>query len=306
MQYWKERTGLPQKDFIAWLGVARSKFFNWKDRYGRANEHNGQVPRDWWLQPDEQQAIIDFAREYPLEGYRRLTFMMIDADVVAVSPATVYRVLSQAGLMGRRTGKPSKKGTGFAQPSKPHSQWHVDVSYVNISGTFYCLCSVLDGYSRFIVHHEIREQMKEADVETILQRAREKVPDARPRLITDNGSQFLAKDFKEFIRIAGMTHTRTSPYDPQSNGKIERWHGTLKSECIRPGSPLTLADAQRIVGRYVEHYNTVRLHSSLGYIAPADMLAGRSQAIHTERDHKLEAAHEARRLKRQQQRKEVA
>lgn len=127
-----------------------------------------------------------------------------------------------------------------------------------------------------------------------------------PRVITDIGPQFLAKDFKEFIRITGMTHTRTSSYYPQSNGKIERWHGTLKSECIRPGTPLTLADAQRIVGRYVEQYNTVRLHSSLGYIAPADMLAGRSQAIHTARDHKLEEAREARRLKRQTQRKDVA
>ena len=92
---------------------------------------------------------------------------------------------------------------------------------------------VLDGCSRFIVHWEIREQMQELDVETILQRAREKFPGEHPRIITDNGPQFIAKDFKEFIRIAGMTRVKTSPYYPQANGKMERWYKTLKGDCIR-------------------------------------------------------------------------
>ena len=89
--------------------------------------------------------------------------------------------------------------------------------------------------------------MTEADVETIIQRARERYPDARPRIISDNGPQFIAKDFKEFIRICGMTHVRTSPYYPQSNGKIERWHKSLKGECIRVKTPLSLEDARRLV-----------------------------------------------------------
>ena len=182
------------------------------------------VPRDCWLEDWEKQAILDFHAEYPLEGYRRLTFMMLDADVVAVSPSSVYRVLKDAGLMQRHNSKPSLKGKGFEQPLRPHEHWHVDVSYLNIAGTFFYLCSLLDGCSRFIVHWEIRETMTEADVETILQRARERYPDARPRIISDNGPQFIAKDFKEFIRLCGMTHVRTSPYYPQSNGKIERWH----------------------------------------------------------------------------------
>src|SRR5215470_7084207 len=97
----------------------------------------------------------------------------------------------------------------------------------------------------------------------------------RPRIISDNGPQFIARDFKEFIRISGMTHARTSPYYPQSNGKIERWHKSLKGECIRPGTPLSLEDARRLVEGYVEHYNNVRLNSAIGYITPKDMLAGR-------------------------------
>jgi putative transposase len=135
-------------------------------------------------------------------------------------------------------------------------------SYLNISGTFFYLCSVLDGCSRYLVHWELRETMTEADVETILQRALEKHPDARPRIISDNGPQFIARDFKEFIRIAGLTHVRTAPYYPQSNGKIERWHRSLKSDCLRPGTPLCLEDARRLVTRFVTHYNTVRLHSA--------------------------------------------
>src|SRR5262249_14757239 len=133
-------------------------------------------PRDFWIDDHEKKAIVDFFDQNPLEGYRRLTFMMLDQNVAAVSPATTYRVLSKAGRLDRWKRKPSKKGTGFVQPLWPHEHWHIDVAYLNVAGTFYYLCSVLDGASRAIAHWEIREQMKEVDVELILQRAREKFP----------------------------------------------------------------------------------------------------------------------------------
>jgi putative transposase len=104
---------------------------------------------------------------------------------------------------------------------------------------------------------------------------REHFPGERPWVIADNGPQFVARDFKEFIRICGMTHVGTSPYYPQSNGKLERWHRSVKSECIRPGVPLSLEDAVRLVTDYVRRYNEVRLHSAMGYVTPADKLAGR-------------------------------
>jgi Integrase core domain len=128
---------------------------------------------------------------------------MLDADVVAVSPASVWRVLKQAGLLSRWKGKSSRKGTGFEQPLAPHQHWHVDVSYINLMGTFYYLCRVLDGCSRYLVHWDLRESMKEADIEMILERAKEKHPQARPRTISDNRPQFIARDFKEFIRHLG-------------------------------------------------------------------------------------------------------
>ncbi len=129
---WSDKTKIPAVRLVGWAGLARSKFFDWKTRYGQANEHNGLIPRDHWLEDWEEKAIIDFHQQNPLEGYRRLTFMMLDADVVAVSPSSVYRVLAQAGLLGFRNWCPSKKGTGFVQPLAPHEHWHVDVSYINI------------------------------------------------------------------------------------------------------------------------------------------------------------------------------
>ena len=161
------------------------------------------------------------------------------------------------------------------------------------------LCLILDGASRAIVHWELRGQMTERDVECILQRGREKYPDARPRIISDNGPQFLAKEFKEFIRQCGMSHVRTSPYYPQSNGKLERVNRSLKEEAVRPVSLGDQEEARRVIGTYIDHYNRVRLHSSLGYIAPLDFMAGLAPKIWQNRDSKLEDARRLRAQRRQ-------
>ena len=299
---WSTKTELPVKNFIAWIGIARGKFYEWKKRYGKVNEHNGKVPRDHWLEDWEKEAIIDYFDKHPLEGYRRLSFMMIDDDVVAVSPSSVYRVLRAAGRLDRWNPKTSRKGTGFVQPLKPHKHWHIDIAYLNVGGTFYYFCSVLDGFSRAILHWEIRESMKEAEIELIIQRAREKYPDAKPRIISDNGPQFIARDFKTFIRLAGMTHVRTAPYYPQSNGKIEAFHKTLKVTTIRPASPSTYEETLRVVTAFIDYYNENRLHSAIGYVAPKDKLEGRAAIILSERDRKLEAARMLRQQRRHQQR----
>ncbi len=298
VHYWSDRTRMKVEKMVSWIGISRSKFYDWRCRYGKTNEHNGRIHRDFWLEDWERQAIIAYYHDHPLEGYRRLTYMMMDDDIVAVSPSSVYRVLTKAGLLRRWNRKASKKGDGFQQPLKAHEHWHIDISYINICGTFYYLCSLLDGFSRYIVHWEIRERMTEADVETILQRAAEVFPDARPRIISDNGPQFIAKDFKEFIRISGMTHVKTSPYYPQSNGKLERYHKTIKGTCIRVHTPLSLADAKTVVADFVDHYNTRRLHSAIGYVTPKDKLEGRAETILAQREAKLALARETRRAKR--------
>lgn len=305
VRQWSERTELAAGRLVKWIGIGTSKFYDWKQRYGKVNEHNALVPRDHWLEAWERLAIVAFHQEHPTEGYRRLTYMMMDADIVAASPATVYRVLAGAGCFERWKLRETGKGQGFQQPLRAHEHWHVDISYVNVCGTFYYLVSVLDGCSRFIVHWQLRESMTELDVEITLQRAREVFPEATPRIITDNGPQFIAKDFKEFIRLCGMTHVKTSPYYPQSNGKIERWHQTLKADCLRPHVPLSLEEARQLVASFVDHYNHERLHSAIGYVTPADKLAGRETAIFAERDRKLAEARARRARKRQAERENV-
>jgi len=309
VELWSEKSGMGVGLLLKWLGVRTSKYYAWKRRHGQKNRHNAPTPRTFWLEAWERASILAFYAQHPDEGYRRLAYMMLDADTVAVSPSSVYRVLKKAGVLKRWAKTSSRKGKGFHQPQKPHQHWHIDIAYINICGTFYypaCashadrLCSVLDGYSRYVVHWEIRESMTAAEVEVILERARERFPEARPRIISDNGPQFVAKSFKEYIRICGMTHVRTAPFYPQSNGKIERWHKSLKTECIRPQTPLSWADAKRIVAKFVKCYNTERLHSAIGYVTPQDKLEGREVAIFADRKRKLAEARQRRTKRRQQ------
>ena len=128
MRYWSERSGIYSCKFIHWLGIRSSKFYDWKRRYGKVNEHNAWIPRDFWLIDWEKQAIVNFFLSHPDEGYRRLAFMMIDASIVAVSPSSVYRVLSTGGYLRKWNPGSSKKGDGFKGPKRPHEHWHIDIS----------------------------------------------------------------------------------------------------------------------------------------------------------------------------------
>ena len=236
---WSEATEIGAVRFIEWLAIRASKFYDWRDRYGRGERTQRMGSPGLLAGAVGEKGHHRFSSE---ESAGRLPASDVHdagSDIVAVSPSSVWRVLGQAGLLSKWKGKPSKKGTGFEQPLEAHGHWHIDVSYINISGTFYYLCSVLDGYSRFIVHWDLRESMTETDIEIILERAKEQYPRSQAADHFRQRAAVYRQDFKEFIRISGMTHVRTSPYYPQSNGKLERWHKSLKSECIRPGTPLT-------------------------------------------------------------------
>lgn len=176
VQKWQSKTEYDVTRFINWLGIGRSKYYSWVQRQGLENQHNGPQPKHHWLTDSEKAAIVNYYADHRSTGYRRLAYMMLDEDVVAASPSSVYRWLLEAGLLRPSQAQPSSKGQGFRQPERPHQHWHIDITYLNISGTFYYLCAILDGYSRFIVHWEIRPAMTEADVEIILQRAREQIP----------------------------------------------------------------------------------------------------------------------------------
>lgn len=290
-----EITEIGTVQIISLLGISNSKFYSWKNRYGDVNHHNAHQMKSGWIFEWEKEAIIKYAKKHHKEGYRRLTYMMIDENVVALSPSTVYRVLKNAGLLNRwNQVKTSRKGNGFNQPAKPHKHWHVDIKYVNFKGSFLFLISVIDGYSRYIVHHELRKNMEEYDVEITIQKALEKFPDAKPRIISDNGSQFISRDFSSFIKQAGLQHIKTSIAYPQSNGKIERFHRSISEEHIRKSSYINLEDARKQISEYIEYYNTQRLHSSLFYLTPEDFLLNRIDEKLKERQTKLDEARKKR------------
>ena len=277
------------------IGLSSSKYYSWIIRFEQPNNHNRNIPKKHWILDWEREAIINYAGTHIGEGYRRLTYMMMDDDIVAVSPSTTYRVLKSAGLLNRwNKVKKSSKGKGFEQPVSVHQHWHIDIKYVNFRGTFLFLISIIDGYSRYIVHHELRMNMQEYDVEITVQRALEKYPCAKPRLITDNGSQFISKDFAEYLKQAGLQHIRTSIAYPQSNGKIERYHRTIHEECLMRKSLIDLDDARKQIANFIEYYNTKRLHSSLFYLTPDDFLNGRITEKLDQRNTKLQLAKKAR------------
>jgi transposase InsO family protein len=169
-----------------------------------------------------------------------------------------------------------------------HKDWHTDIAYVNILGTFFFLITVLDGYSRKVLHHELRSNMEEYDVEIVLQRAKEFYPDAKPAIITDNGSQYVSKDFKSFIKENGLKQIRTSVRHPQSNGKIERFHKTIKTEKIRTTAMISVEDARKKISDYIEYYNTKRLHSGIYYLTPQEVFEGKMEERLAERQAKLD------------------
>ncbi len=289
------KTNIPTGKLLQLIGISSSKYYSWVDRKDKVNNHNGIIPKQHWILDWERHAIINYAKEHFGEGYRRLTYMMIDDNIAAVSPSTTYRVLKSAGLLNRwNQVKKSSKGSGFIQPTAPHQHWHNDIKYVNFRGTFLFLISVIDGYSRYIVHHELRLNMQEYDVELTVQKALEKYPGVKPRLITDNGPQYISKDFAEYLKLAGLQHIRTSIAYPQSNGKIERYHRTIQQECIQATSMINLDDAREQIAKFIDYYNNKRLHSSLFYLTPNDFLNDRITEKLDERNVKLLLAKKAR------------
>lgn len=291
---WRSLSGMADVWFQSRIGLSAPRLADWRRRRGVPNLPAGNLPKGHWLAESERAAIVSYYLAHPGEGYRRCAHMMVDEDVAYASPATVYRILRDAGVIERSTARPSLKGTGFVQPDRPHEHWHTDITYVKVGMRFYYLVCVLDGYSRCIINWGLRETMEDRDVAVVQQQAVERHPGENTRYITDNGGQFAGKEFRRFIAFHGLTHARTSPSYPQSNGKIERFHGSVKGECINRKALTCKEHAESVIGDYIAHYNHRRLHSAIGYVTPADRLAGRDVAIRAERAAKLKAAAVAR------------
>ncbi len=288
------KPGFPRR-IIAWLGITVSKFHAWRHRYGKDNSHNATVARGWWLEDWEKKAIIDFHSRFPHESYRSLTFMMLDADVVAVSPASVRRVLREASLIEPATRRPSFKTRRFRQSRRPHECWDFEVSEFRAHGDRFYFVSVVDCFTRFIVHWELRSSGAEREVDAIVGRARARYPLEQPELIANTSPSTIAKDLAQFISRCGQTEQNPSLINPQTEPAKSPSPGSQHAGGVAEDDPSSReASALRLVEAYVRHHNEERLHPALAYVTPAVKLAGRDAAILVERRVKLKIARQRR------------
>jgi len=290
------RTGWTVRRILTRLGFPKSRFYDWSSR--EANDHlddlfPGARRSVHAILPEEKEAVIEYALRRPREGYRRLTWMMVDEDVAYVTPSSVYRTLSDADLL-YRWKRSRKSGQPPPEPTRPNERWHTDLMYLRIADTWYFLVTVLDAYSRYVVHWDLLTSMTAAAVRLVIHDALKKMG-ANPEIVTDNGSQFKARDFKELVRDFELEHIRIRTYHPESNGKVERFHRSTR-EALDEQDLRNLGRVREIIGRWVEFYNQKRLHAGIQYLPPAEYWAGDPAARIQERKEKLARGRERREI----------
>ena len=294
------RSGWTVRRVLKHLGLPKGRYYEWvrraaaeclADRSTAARSASG-------ILEEEKQAVIGYALAHPKEGYRRLAWQMVDEDVAYVSPSSVYRILNDADLLyrwkrSRSIGEPPPR------PVRPNERWHTDIMYLRVEGTWYFLVTVLDGYSRYVVHWELLTSMRATDVRLVLQEALEKTG-AKPQVVSDNGTQFTASEFKELVKRFELEHIRIRTYHPESNGTLERYHRTTR-EALAEEELGNLSRARELIGHWVEHYNERRLHAGLGYLPPAEYYRGDPEQRRKERQVKLEQGRRERERRNQAQ-----
>lgn len=295
----RERTGWTVRRILGRLGLARSTYREWVARADREAlaDRPPVAPAVDAILPEETAAVLSYALAHPKDGYRRLAWQMVDADVVYLSPSSVYRILSDADLL-YRWKRAGRLGEAPAPPTRVHERWHTDLMYVRVGDAWYFLVTVLDAYSRYVVHWELLVTMTAADVRYVVQHALE-LTGAHPQVVTDNGTQFTAAEFKDLVRRFAVEHIRIRTYHPESNGLVERFHRSTR-EALGDAALRTFERARALLGAWVRHYNEARLHAGLGYLPPAEYYRGDPAARRRERHAKLERGRaERRRMNRE-------
>jgi len=288
-------TGISLPILLSYAGIPERTWREWQGRRGVETRHNNNVPRFYYLTPDEEEAILRFCDEscaiHPEKGYRTLCWEMIDKNIAYVSASSVYNVIRRNKLGKKWAEITETAERGFEQPGAVHEQWHIDFSYIKIRESFFYFVSILDGYSRRILNWRLCTTMEGINAELLVMETKELYPDAKnPRLISDNGSQFISSDFRELLIILEIGHTFTRALHPQSNGKIERFHRTFKTEHTRRSAYVDESDAKIRMALWLAYYNSERLHSAIGYLTPDDVFYGRKETRLAERREKLYTA----------------
>ena len=271
------------------LGIHKRTFYNWYHAYSK-DGIDGLRPknrsfRQWnWIPDEQRQLIVDLALDHTELSPRELAVKITDEQQLFVSESSVYRILKARGLIPPAAHRFISAADEFHTKTKfPNEMWQTDFTYLHIKGWgWYFLSTILDDYSRYIIHWELCSSMKADDVKRCVSRALKKAKIKKtepPKLLSDNGSCYIAKDLKIFLAEEHeIDHIRGRPLHPQTQGKIERYHRSIKSVILLDHyyCPEQLIDA---IDQYVTYYNTERYHESLDNLTPEDIYLGRGERI---------------------------
>jgi putative transposase len=284
-----EESDLPVKMTLEQLGIPRTTFYGWYRRY-LDNGYDGLLGKDadrrgqWNRIPDQQrQEVVEIALDYPDKSPRELAFFIIDHHEWFISESSVYRILKAKGLITSPTHILIQAADRFKDPpARVHELWQTDFTYLKvIHWGWYYLTTILDDYSRYIVAWELCRNMCSEDAKRIVKKALDKTgipPDNRPRLLSDNGSCYISGDLKEYLDEEDIKHVRGKPNHPQTQGKIERYHRSMKN-IIRLENYDSPEQLEAEIAVFVEYYNNRRYHESLNNLTPADVYFGRGDEI---------------------------
>ena len=300
----KRRSGWTARRTLAALGVPSSVYYQWRRRQCLVDQA-GRPCRSYEVLPEERVAICGFAVKHPTVGYRKLTWMMVDAATACVGESTVYRVLSAADLLSRWKRSARSSGEYHFRPGAPNQQWHTDVMYVWVAARFYFLLSFVDAFSRYVVHHKLLLALDGRSVATELQAALEANPDAKPRVVHDHGGEFVNRDVAAVIKAHSLIDIKTRPRHPESNGIVERFNGTVRAETDNDYGDNYL-QAEATIAALMRHYNEERLHATLGYMTPATWHRGQPDQVRERRAGQLAAARAHRKTINQQRLNQAA
>ena len=289
-------SGLPVKQVLSQLGIPRSTYYSWRNNFrsrGRPGLHDRSPVRSrTWNQilPEERDKVLETALLFPDWSPREVSCHITDNAGFTISESSVYRILKSEGLVQEVQKKTFPAGSEYqVKTTKPNQQWQTDATYMLVKNWgWYYLISVLDDFSRRILAWRLQSAMTAGDFSDVIEDACESagidsIQQAnRPRLVTDNGPALISKDFGRYLEIKGIGHILASPYHPQTNGKIERYHRSCKEHInlLVWESPDGL---KQEISEFIEYYNTRRYHEALGNVTPDDVYFGRRDSIQTRR-----------------------
>jgi len=270
------------------LGIPKSSYYRWRQwqRCDGLESRSGGRGRSWnRITPEEEGKILAVAWESPEFSSRQLAAWITDNTGFAVSESTVYRILRREGLVKRQEVQLVAGKEYHTKTTRPHQMWATDASYFRVIGWgYYYLVTVMDDYSRFILAWKLQKDMSANSLIEVVQEAVDatgmtNVPvEDRTKLLSDNGAGYVSRSFRDYLQLVGIGHILAAPFHPQTNGKLERYHQSIKREVNQLPYELP-SQLERAIADFVDYYNYRRYHKALGNVTPADVLYGRREEI---------------------------